>query len=810
MMKSAISVDLNAPGKKTSPLLYGLFIEEIGHAGDGGIYAEQVRNRSFDEGITPEAWKPVEPKGSTVRFFFDTASPLNATNTRALRMDIVSTDGGRAGIANEGYWGMAVKQGETYDFSLFVRCRDFKGPLRVTLEDRKGTVYGQASITGIGGEWRRFTATLTANATDSAARLVISSDATGTVWIDTVSLFPRATWNNRPRGFRSDLVQKLKDLSPSFIRFPGGTYVQGNDRASAFRWKTTIGPIEERPGHYNAHWVYWSSDGLGFHEYLQLADDLDAIPMYVAYAGMSWTPTSTSRFGVMDPGRIEAGDIPLEDMGPIVQDVLDAIEYANGPTTSTWGALRAKNGHTEPFGLRYIEIGNEDGRNELYYERYMMIYNAVKEKYSDIEIIANGTRSGHHDGMPIEMVDEHAYIQPLAARSIAERYDTYSRDDAKVFLGEFAVQQSAGPGNFRAALTEGILLNGLERNSDVILMTAYAPLFSNVNSVNWRPNLIYFDSDESFGTPSYYLQKMYSANRLTSIAPVSVESDDVPLRVDGGIGISMDNTQAEFKDIRVISGEQVLYDFTGGEVEGWEPFRGEWGVEGAVGMQTGNGFDLRCSNESFDTGTTYTYTMKARKTGGDEGFRILFGVRDGGRTSLSLTLGMRRRGMLNAWNGGGSMDVPMHCIEHSYGGVIGRTRAGSIDTGRWYDIRIEVEGRNVRCFLDDVRILTADLPEDLGPSLYAIGGRAEDEDVILKVVNAAPFDSETAISLPDATRLAGSGTSWTLSSDSFEDQNTFESPEFVSPLETDLTGLTLPLSHTFPAQSVTVLRLEVK
>ena len=808
MMKSAISVDLKTPGKTASPILYGLFLEEIGHAGDGGLYAELVRNRSFDEAITPEAWKTVEPKGSTVRLFFDTENPLNPNNIRNLRMDIVHTGGGRTGIANEGYWGMAVKEGETYDFSIFARCRDFKGPLIVTLEDRKGVVYGQTSITGIGGEWKRFTATLTANAADSAARLVISSEVTGTVWIDTVSLFPRATWNNRPRGLRTDLVRKLKDLSPSFLRFPGGTYVQGNDRDSAFRWKTTIGPIEERPGHYNAHWVYWSSDGLGYHEYLQLAEDLDATPMYVAYAGMSWTPTSSSPFGVMDPGRIEASDVPIEDMGEIVQDVLDAVEYANGPVTGTWGALRAKNGHPEPFGLKYIEIGNEDGRNDLYHERYMMIYTAVKEKYPDIEIIANGKRGGH-DGMPVEIVDEHAYIQPLAARSIAEKYDAYSRDGEKVFLGEFAVQQSAGPGNFRAALTEGILLNGLERNSDVILMTAYAPLFSNVNSINWRPNLIYFDSDESFGTPSYYLQKMYSENRLASIAPVTVDSDVVPLRADGGIGLSMDNTQAEFKDIRVTSGGQVLYDVADDGVDGWEPFRGEWGVEGTVGMQTGNGFDLRCSNESFDTGTVYTYTLKARKTGGDEGFRILFGVRDGGRTSLSLTLGMRRRGMLNAWNGGGSMDVPMHCLEHSYGGVIGRTRPGTIDTGQWYDIRIEVDGRKVTCFLDDIQIISSTLPENLGPSLYAVGGLADNGDVVMKVVNTASVAQETAISLPGALRPAGTGKSWILSSESFEDQNTFENPMFVSPRETALDGLTLPLTHVFPAQSVSVLRLKV-
>ncbi len=801
-----ITVDLNAPVIESSPMMYGLFVEEIGHAGDGGIYAELVRNRSFDEGITPEAWKPVEPRGSTVRFFFDTDHPLNDKNTRNLRIDFVSAEGGRAGIANEGYWGMSVKRGETYDFSVFARCRDFTGPLVVSIEDREGTVYGEAEITGIGGDWRKYTASITSNATDPEARLVISSEANGTVWIDTVSLFPRTTWNNRPQGFRADLVQKLKDLSPSFLRFPGGTYVQGNDRASAYRWKKTIGPIEERPGHYNAHWVYWSSDGLGFHEYLQLAEDVDAVPMYVCYAGMSWTPTTTSAFGVMDPGRIQASDVPIDEMGPIVQDVLDAIEYANGPVSSAWGALRAQNGHPEPFGLKYLEISNEDGRNELYPERYMLIYNAVKEKYPDMVIIANGTRGGAD--IPIEIVDEHAYISPLSAGSIAERYDTYDRSGPKVFLGEYAVQQSAAYGNFRSALTEGILLNGMERNADVVVMTAFAPLFSNVNTINWRPNLIYFDSDQSFGTPSYYLQQMYSANRLKTVAPVTVESDIIPIRTDGGIGISMDNTQAEFKEIKVTSNGRTIYEFSGNP-DGWEPFRGEWSNNGEIGMQVGNGFDLRATNTTFDTGTKYTYSLKARKTNGEEGFRILFGVRNGGRTSLSLTLGMRRRGFLNKWNGGESMDVPMHCIEHSYGGIIGRSTRGTIETGLWYDIRIEVDGLSVTCYLDDEQIISTTLPKDVGKSLHAVGGRAENGDIIMKVVNASVKDSETAIALPGA-RLSGNGTAWTLTAESYEDQNTLEQPALVSPRERPLSGLTMPLTYRFPAQSVTVLRVDTR
>ncbi len=750
-----LRVDLSRAGKKVSPELFGIFLEEINHAGDGGLYAELIRNGSFGEAPTLDAWSAVRTGAAKVNLFFDGTTPLNTVKSRSLRIEIDSPSGERAGVGNEGYWGIAAKKGETYEFSMFARgATGFEGPLTVTLEGKDGAVYGQTQITGLKTAWSRVSSSIQAGATDPAARLNICANRSGTFWINMVSLRPGHDI------FRPDLLQMLRDLKPAFVRFPGGTYVQGNERESAFRWKNTIGDLESRPGHQNAPWVYWSTDSMGFHEYLLLCERLGAVPMYVAYGGMTWTPNSKSPFGVLEKHKIPVSDFPLDQMGPIVQEALDAIEYANGPVTGAWGALRAKAGHPAPFGLKYIEIGNEDGFNALYTERYMLFYNAIKARFPEIQIIANERRGRTAGELPMDLVDEHIYARPLMAIEMAKRLDGRDRNGHKAVLAEYAVQGSGGFGNMRAGLAEAVMLSGIERNSDVMPMASYAPLLANVHAINWRPDLIYFDNVSSYGTPSYYVQKMFADSRLDSVVPVQVTADEMKVRTDGAVSAEGYNAEAEFQD----------------------------------GRGTG-------------TGDNYTYTVRARKTGGEGGLVIRF-AQDGSGAHLAWFIGVRHRtSTLHVWGGGGMLDVPAHQLESSFAGALGRGVNGTLDTGRWYDVTIQVEGRRVRCSLDSKEIHNVEVPEGLGPSVYGSAGRTAAGEVVLRLVNASPVKQNVGINLAGGSADRYSAAAAHLTSKNLDDENSLAEPTRIAPVERQLPSVGSTFQYELEGNSFTVLKL---
>jgi alpha-L-arabinofuranosidase len=751
-----VRVDLSQAGKKVSPNLFGIFLEEINHAGDGGLYAELIRNGSFTEATTLDAWSAVRMGSARANLFFDSSVPLSPVKSRSLRIEINSPSGERAGVANEGYWGIAAKKGESYEFSMYARgAAGFDGPLTVTLEGKDGAVYGRAQLTGLKTAWSRFSGSIQAGATDPAARLTISAQRSGTFWLNMVSLRPGKDI------FRADLLQKLKDLKPGFVRFPGGTYVQGNDRETAFRWKNTIGDLESRPGHQNAPWVYWSTDSMGFHEYLLLCERLGAVPMHVAYGGMTWTPGTKSPFGVLQQQRIPVSDFPIEQMGPIVQDALDAIEYANGPVTSRWGALRAKAGHPAPFGLKYVEIGNEDGGNPLYGERYMLFYKAIKARFPEIQIISNARRGGNEQ-LPMDLVDEHTYTRPLGAIDMGRRLDGRDRNGPKAVLAEYAVQTSAGFGNMRAALAEAVMLSGIERNSDVMPMASYAPLLANVRAINWRPDLIYFDSVSSYGTPSYYVQKMFADSRLDSVVPVQVDASEMKVRMDGGVSAEGFNAQAEFQEEKV----------------------------------TGSGED-------------YTYSVRARKTGGAGGLVIRFAIQDGGGSYLAWFVGVRHRAStLHVWGGGGMQDVPAHQLESSFSGPLGGQVAGTLEADRWYDVTIRVEGRRVRCYLDGREILNVQVPESLGPSVFGAAGRTAGGEIVVRLVNASPLKQNVSIDLAGASANRYSAVATHLTSKNLDDENSLAEPTRIAPIERQLPSVGSKFQYELEGNSFAVLKLK--
>jgi alpha-N-arabinofuranosidase len=524
MAQTTVRIDLSKPGIPVSPTLYGLMTEEINYSYDGGLYAELVRNRVFkDDDKAPVHWSVVQDAGGSAAIALDQRFPVAATAlTTSLRLDATrAAQGHRVGIANAGYWGIPVKPNTRYRASFYAKTAGAGGvPLTVSIEDADGkTVYAQAEGGRIDGEWKRYGVTLTTTAKvkpTAGARLVIATESPGTVWFNQVSLFP-PTYKDRPNGNRVDLMQKLVDMKPRFLRFPGGNYVEGVTVDTRFKWKETIGPIAQRPGHPGT-WGYRSSDGMGLLEFLEWTEDMKAEPVLAVFAGYA-----------LNGENVPAGPA----LQPFVQEALDEIEYVTGDVSTTWGARRAKDGHPAPFKLRYVEIGNEDGfdKHKTYDGRYTQFHDAIKAKYPQLKLISTvngkdwlGQQQKVTSRVP-DLVDEHYYYKPLQMMHDAARYDSYERKGPKVFIGEWAAQEGEPTTDLHAALADAAFMTGMERNADVVEMSCYAPLLVNVNpgGVQWRYNLVGYDAHASYGSPSYHVQKMFS-NYLGNVSlPVTAQ-----------------------------------------------------------------------------------------------------------------------------------------------------------------------------------------------------------------------------------------------------------------------------------------------
>lgn len=769
---ASLTVDVDKPGHPVSPTLWGVFFEDINLSADGGLYAELVRNRNFEDSGKPEHWSAVGGAAAQVRFDVDTAKPVSPKNPRSLKVIAAPAAGARAGVANAGFHGMGIKQGESYKLSLFARGGDgFGGPLTVSLESADNAAYAAAELPALTGDWKNYTLTLKASASDSKARLVISTAKPGTFWLDMVSLFPEKTWKDH--GLRPDLAEMLVGLKPAFVRFPGGCWVEGDTMKESYRWKQTIGDPSERRTQHNI-WAYEATHGIGYHEYLQLCEDLGAAPLFCINVGMS-----------------HRENVPMDKMGEYVQDALDAIEYANGAADSAWGKERAKAGHPAPFNLQYLEIGNENG-GPAYHERYALFVKAIMAKYPKMHLIANEWNGSPKDS-PVEILDEHYYSTPDFFIKEAGKYDSYKRDGARIFVGEYAVTQSAGLGNLRGAIGEAAFMTGMERNSDVVVMAAYAPLFCNANHKRWPINLINYDSTRNFGLPGYYVQQLFAENRGDVVLPVAVsEPAAIESARGGGVGVGTWLTQAEFKDMKVTRDGKTVFaaDLTKG-TDGWRLFDGDWKVQDGALRQNSLNANIRAL-VGDKTWTDYTYTLKARKISGQEGFIIPF----------LITVDDSKCW----WNIGGWGNT-RSAIEMD--GVTAKEQDCRIETGRWYDIRIEVSGSGFKCFLDDKLIHEA---KHTGvKSLHASATRdAARGEVILKVVNASADAQPAEIKLNGIAQATSPAQVMVLTSEHATDENTLDNPKKVVPVAQTipLTGTTL--GHSFPGNSLTVIRVQVK
>lgn len=764
-----VRIDVAKPGHPISPKLWGIFFEDINHSADGGIYPEMVRNRSFEDSSTLTNWNFRNLAGRSATVTIDETRPLNPFNRRSLRIQV----DGAFSLENEGYWGMNIAAGETYEFKMAARATEgFEEPLAVKLVSASGRELAGGEVKAIASDWKYYTLSLQATESDPKARLQISANGRGVLFLDMVSLLPKKTWKHH--GLRPDLAESLNALHPSFMRFPGGCWVEGDDFAHMNHWKTTIGNIDTRTPLWNI-WGYYATHGLGFYEYLQLAEDLGATPLFDINVGMSHREI-----------------VPLDKMDQWVQDALDAIDFANGPTNTVWGARRAAAGHPAPFNLKYMEIGNENG-GAAYRERWPLFVKAIKAQYPYLQLVANHWQGGYPRSPMPDIVDEHYYESPEDFMRRAPQYDRYDRHGPKIFVGEYAVTQRCGQGNLRAAIGEAAFMTGMERNSDIVVMACYAPLFVNLNHRAWNPDLINFDSAQWYGLPGYYVQQMFSNNRGDVTLPVQVSAPSAqPEVAKGMVGVGTWNTQAEFKDIKVTSpdGKVLLApDFSSG-TEGWQFLGGgQWKVENGALQQTAEKEFVRAIAGNRDW-TNYTLTLKARKLGGREGFLVLFHIADQEDRIW--------------WNIGGWNNT-QHAVEN---GSTLDAKPGQVETGRWYDLRVELTGARVKCYLDGR--LVHDVVSDSGgrlTSLYACASRDDRSgDLIAKVVNANPQPLQTRIELAGASNLTGQGTAIELTSSSGADENSLAEPRKVSPRSEAISCTGATLTRTLPGNSLTVLR----
>jgi alpha-L-arabinofuranosidase len=557
-------LDFSKAETKVSPMLYGLMTEEINHSYDGGLYAELIRNRIFkDNQNKPEGWSLVQ-EDTTLRAtikliaadpnnvpYDESRLAINGALTTCLRLTVPKS-GSRVGVVNEGYWGIPVKPSTTYKTSFYLKgtgstpMRRFgppqgggtaqsaptienntAGPITVSIESNDGKIIYASGIINLekNNFWKKYELTLTTGAdvkSTTNARFVISTNRSGLYYFNMVSLFP-PTYNNRPNGDRIDLTKMLKDMKPKFLRFPGGNFLEGPDFASAFPWKSTLGLIENRPGHKGS-WGYRPTDGMGLYEFLMWCEEIDAEPLLAVYAGYS-----------LNGDHVDAG--PL--LKPYVDDALDEIEYVIGDVNTYWGAKRAADGHPAPFKLTYVEVGNEDwfDRTNSYDGRFTQFRNAIEAKYPQLICISTIADAQYPDlkvtsGKKPDVFDEHYYRSSWDMWENASQYDSYDRKGPKIFVGEWATREGAPTTNLNAALGDAAWMTGMERNSDIVIMSCYAPLFVNVNTATatapkawqWDSDLIGYNALSSFGSPSYYVQKMFSAYLGDVIVPMTAEN----------------------------------------------------------------------------------------------------------------------------------------------------------------------------------------------------------------------------------------------------------------------------------------------
>lgn len=524
-----IKMDVDKIGSTIQPTMYGVFFEDINFGADGGLYAELIKNRSFEFEYPFTGWTPFgDVSIRSDKPCFD----RNPHYARLInRKQLTGT-----GLINEGFKGIGIKTNEKYDLSFYARTlKNETMKLKIEMVSDKNDIIESKEVSINSKSWNKYMITFAPMQTCSKSSIRITMLTTGVLDIEHISLFPQETFNNRSNGLRKDLAMALKDLKPGVFRFPGGCIVEGTDLSTRYQWKNTIGPVENRPININ-RWNYtfshkkfpdyYQSYGLGFYEYFVLSEDIGAEPLPVLNCGLS------CQYENNDPNQ----NCPVDKLEPYIEDALDLIEFANGPITTTWGKIRADMGHPAPFNLKMIAIGNEQW-GTLYTERLEPFVKAIRAKYPNIKIIgSSGPQAEGKDfdflwpemkRIGVDLVDEHYYRSPEWFLSNANRYDSYDRNGPKVFAGEYACHAPDKENSFLTALSEAAFMTGLERNADVVHLCTYAPLFAHKEAWQWRPDLIWFDNLSFVKTPNYYVQQLFGNNAGTHVLALTMNGKAV-------------------------------------------------------------------------------------------------------------------------------------------------------------------------------------------------------------------------------------------------------------------------------------------
>lgn len=804
----------------TAPHLYGLFFEDINRAGDSGLYPEMLRNRAFDDSLVPDdlreegdtlysptGWpfsfcrgegsrwwmkqNGVEPTAVPAWYINEAEMTLDSTHTlnahRAYALRTLFRPGGE--LSNTGYVGVPAEQGKKYRFFMFACAQK---PVKLTLSLRSGDeTLCAAELVVDSTDFARYETSFLPNATTQDARFVITAPDGGEVLFGFTSLMPEDTFLGH--GLRRDLAEKLAAMHPGFLRFPGGCVVEGMSVSTATRFAETVGPVWERPGHINV-WGYRSTDGLGYHEYLQLCEDLHAEPLYVCNCGM----TCQGRQGAPMEG---------EDLDEMLQDALDAVEYAVGPTDSRWGALRAEMGHPEPFPLRYFEIGNEN-HGPAYLERYEMFRKALLERYPQLIIIAN--THVERDGLPLDIADEHFYNPTDWFANHADHYDDYDRSGPEIFVGEFAV--TSGPmRTLYPAIGEAMFMIGLEHNQDIVKLAAYAPLFENVHYRAWSPNLIAFDNLRSCVIPSYYPWKLFGSHRGKYVLESSFDAPEMHSPVMRGGAAVLGSIGMTYRNV-TWNGQPVSPTH---EIIGHvQPEKSGFRTTPADNDQ------LPAYLASQGCGNCALIVMGEDETSHSGVFEMEALVQEGESVGIGLYCGrVAPQGHpFNdpenfPWNAR-SVTPVRWVIENgvsSFAEGLGMRAvrvAPSVPTqlryGTYNRLRMESDGEKIKCYVNDV--LTAELDVPHYPALRAVA--LEDEDsVIVKIVNISRKDEDVRLCFD--CDLAADYTAEVLTG-SPDVRNTLEEPDAVHDVQLKLSGAARSFTHHVPACSASVLLLRKK
>lgn len=856
----ALEIDASEKVRRISDLLFGIFFEDINFAADGGLYAEKVVNRSFEfteiaENDQLYGWSIVGNPQIEVKVG-DEENGLNVNNKNYI---IVSNSSGSpAGIANRGFLdGMSVEKNEKYNLSLYAKG-DGKITVNLCENDR---VISSGEIEEITGEWKKYELTLTSDI-DAYSGVTLQVLVQGEACLDMISLFPENTYKNRENGMRKDLAEMLEKLEPRFLRFPGGCVIEGYDEETAYNWKDSIGVDENgEPLLFNGKYGdvaarrqgvnLWTniaatddllpcfmSYGLGFYEYFCLAEDIGALPVPVLNCGLYCQ--------MRGKGGI---DMESELFESYVQDMLDLVEFCRGDVDSKWGKVRASLGHEEPFELKYICIGNEN-EGEIYFERYEAFLNAFNEAkaenpdlYEGLELIyssgafdatggANYLPSYEYakewlDKNPDKAIsdfagatDQHYYKEPEwflkntdyydednYRRSSDEMTDTIYGGAIQVFLGEYAARSNT----LRAALAEAAYMTGLERNGDIVRMAAYAPLFGNLTATHWSPDLIWFNNHQVTGSINYYVQKIFSLNQGTDLYSSKLSGAEIPQKnLSGRVGVGTWYTSAEFDNVKIVNNET-------GEILGQDNFTfpafwWKWEDVNDSDFRVKNGklvhptTDMKYSNVGNaayfgkDQWTNYTYTVEATKLEGSEGFIIPFAVQDKDNNFF--------------WNLGG-WDNTVSCLQQVENGVktgqiIGTVKPFTAEVGKTYELKVEINGRNVKCYVDGELYVDYTTGSDSEAEAYQVVSTDESGDIIIKLVNTTASKKTFAVDVSGAENIKNNAAVYQVAGDSLGNDNILGAKEDCIMEEFEVSGFDEKFNFTVPQYSVTVIRLHTK